>query len=123
MANLPIEEKIMTVAALQRIDYSIRPAAWKKRMMWQFDEGMVAGYLSIVDVKPLKGFKLALKFENGEKRVFDMTPYLKTGKFAELNKVSIFNSVKVKFDTIEWRNKLDLDPEMLYRKSVRRPGK
>lgn len=34
MANLPIEEKIKAVAALQRIDYSIRPAVWKKRMMW-----------------------------------------------------------------------------------------
>ena len=34
LANLPIEEKIKAVAALQRIDYSIKPAAWKKRMMW-----------------------------------------------------------------------------------------
>jgi len=35
MANLPIEEKIRMVAALQRIDYSIKPAGWKKRMMWK----------------------------------------------------------------------------------------
>ena len=35
MADLPIEEKVKIVAALQRIDYSIKPAAWKKRMMWE----------------------------------------------------------------------------------------
>ena len=35
MANLPIEEKVKMVAALQRIDYSIKPAAWKKRMRWK----------------------------------------------------------------------------------------
>ena len=37
MANLPIEEKLKIVAVLQRIDYSIRPAGWKKRMMWPSD--------------------------------------------------------------------------------------
>ena len=35
MANLPIEKKLDIVAALQRIDYSIKPAKWKKRMMWK----------------------------------------------------------------------------------------
>lgn len=34
MANLPIGEKLKMVAVLQRIDYSIKPAGWKKRMMW-----------------------------------------------------------------------------------------
>lgn len=37
MANLPIREKIKIVAVLQRIDYSIKPASWKKRMMWPAD--------------------------------------------------------------------------------------
>lgn len=76
-------------------------------------------YLAIVNVKPLKGFKLALTFENKEKRVFDVSPYLKMGKFAELKDISVFNTVKVKFDSIEWSNNLDLDPEVLYRKSVK----
>ena len=76
-------------------------------------------YLAIVNVKPLKGFKLALTFENKEKRVFDMSPYLNTGKFSELKDLSVFNTVKVRFDSIEWSNSLDLDPEVLYRKSVK----
>jgi hypothetical protein len=31
-----------------------------------------------------------------------------------LKDVRIFNSVRVSFDTIEWENEADLDPEFLY---------
>lgn len=75
-------------------------------------------YLSIVDVKPLEGYKLLLTFENKEMRVFDVSPYLNIGEFSELKELSLFNSVAVKFDSIEWSNHLDLDPELLYQKSV-----
>ena len=76
-------------------------------------------YLSVESVKPLEGYKLLVKFENGEERVFDVSPYLNIGKFAELKDLSLFNSVMVKFDTIEWGNHLDIDPEVLYEKSVK----
>jgi len=75
-------------------------------------------YLSVESVKPLEGYKLLIKFENGEERVFDVCPYLDTGKFTELRSLPLFNSVVVKFDTIEWPNHLDIDPEVLYEKSV-----
>lgn len=74
-------------------------------------------YLAVKSVKPLEGYKLLIKFENGEERCFDVSPYLKTGKFSELRDVSLFNSVKVSFDSIEWANHLDFDPELLYQKS------
>ena len=75
-------------------------------------------YLAIKDVKPLKGYKLLLTFENDEKRVFDVTPYLNIGKFSELKDSTLFKTVIVKFDSIVWDNSLDLDPELLYNKSV-----
>ena len=75
-------------------------------------------YLSILEVKPLEGFKLLLTFENNEKRNFDVSPYLEVGKFIELKEPSLFNTVKVKFDSIEWCNHLDLDPELLYQEST-----
>lgn len=75
-------------------------------------------YFAIVEVKPLDGYRLQIKFENGEEKVFDMTPYLETGRFVELKDLALFNSVIVKYDTIEWANKLDLDTEMLYEKSI-----
>jgi len=74
-------------------------------------------YLSIIDVKPLKDYKLLLKFENKEEKIFDMKPYLDIGKFQELKDENLFKKVKISFDTIEWANGLDFDPEVLYEKS------
>ena len=62
---------------------------------------------------------LEYAYENTEQRIFDVTPLLGIGKFSELRDQSVFNTVKVKFDTIEWSNKLDIDPEYLYEKSIK----
>ena len=75
-------------------------------------------YLSVVGVKPLEDYRLCLTFENGEKRVFDMKPYLEKGIFKELKDESLFRSVRISFDSIEWSNQADMDPEVLYQKSV-----
>jgi len=74
-------------------------------------------YLAIKDVRPQANYLLLLTFENEEKRVFDMKPYLDIGIFQELKDIKIFNSVKTSFDTIEWVNEADFDPEILYSKS------
>ncbi|MBM4055971.1 MAG: DUF2442 domain-containing protein [Planctomycetes bacterium] len=76
-------------------------------------------YLSVISVKPLADYKLLIKFENEEEKVFDVSPYLNIGKFTELKDISLFNSVTVKFDSIEWPNHLDIDPEILYERSVK----
>ena len=76
-------------------------------------------YLSVVDVKPLEEYKLMLTFENKEKRIFNVSKYLDVGKFVELREPEVFHSVRVKFDSIQWCNHLDLDPELLYEKSVK----
>ena len=80
-------------------------------------------YLAVKDVKPLENYHLLLKFENGEERVFDVKPYLEIGKFQELKDENLFKTVKVCFDSIEWANQLDLDPELLYEKSHNKPEK
>jgi hypothetical protein len=75
-------------------------------------------YPSVKSVKSLEDYKLILRFSNGEEKVFDMSPYLGRGKFSELRDPSLFSSVAVKYDSIEWANHLDIDPEFLYEKSV-----
>ena len=75
-------------------------------------------YLSIVEVKPMQDNQLLLTFENGEKRIFDMKPYLNKGIFKELKDEKIFRSVRISFDSVEWSNKADIDPEVLYEDSV-----
>lgn len=76
-------------------------------------------YLAIKNVIPTNNYNLILTFENGEKRQFDMNPYLNIGIFNELRDISKFQSVRVSFDTIEWDNEADLDPEILYKNSVK----
>lgn len=75
-------------------------------------------YVSVKNVKPLDDFKLLLTFENHENRIFDVKPYLSLGIFKELNNPNIFNTVRISFDSIEWVNSVDIDPEILYRDSV-----
>lgn len=75
-------------------------------------------YFAVTEVTPLDNYKLSLKFKNGEEKVFDMTPYLETGIFKELKDEALFKTVRVSFDTVEWANEADIDPETLYKDSV-----
>lgn len=74
--------------------------------------------LKLVSVEPLPNCQLALCFSNGEKRIFDVKPYLEHGIFKELRRPEIFNTVRVVFDTVEWSNGADICPETLYADSV-----
>ncbi len=76
-------------------------------------------YLSVKNVVPQADYTLLLTFENDERRRFDVKPYLDTGVFRELRDVAVFNTARVSFDTVEWSNEADLDPEFLYTHSVR----
>lgn len=62
----------------------------------------------------MENYILLLTYDNGEKRQFNMKPYLNTGIFKELKDPSVFNTVKTCFDSIEWDNEADFDPEVLY---------
>ncbi|MBC8181961.1 DUF2442 domain-containing protein [candidate division KSB1 bacterium] len=75
-------------------------------------------WLAVRKVEATNDYKLILTFENSEIRCLDMNPYFNFGRFAELKNIDEFKKVRVCFDTIEWENGLDLDPEFLYKKSV-----
>ena len=46
-----------------------------------------------------------------------MKPHLDGGIFEELKDKNLFMKVRVSFDTIEWENGADFDPEVLYEDS------
>ncbi|MGE5344023.1 MAG: DUF2442 domain-containing protein [Candidatus Omnitrophota bacterium] len=75
-------------------------------------------YPGVKEVKPLSEFKLYLIFDNNEERIFDMNPFLNKGIFRELRNNSLFDTVHVCFDTIQWENGADLCPEILYNDSI-----
>jgi hypothetical protein len=75
-------------------------------------------FKAVIKVIPIENYDLNLTFENGENKIFDMKPYLDLGIFKELKNPEMFNSVRVSFDTIQWQNQADIDPETLYEDSV-----
>ncbi len=71
-------------------------------------------YFSVKKVEPRDDYFLLLTFENGERRLFDMKPYLNKGIFKELRDVELFNTAHVSFNSVSWDNEADFDPEALY---------
>jgi len=70
--------------------------------------------IKVTGVKPLEDYHLALTFNTGETRVFDVRPYLNKGIFTELRDPSYFRSVRLAFGSIAWPNEQDFGPESLY---------
>ncbi len=69
---------------------------------------------AVIAVKPETNYKLAVTFDNGEKRLFDVAPFLDKGVFSELKNVDYFKKVKVSFGAIEWPHEQDFSKDTLY---------
>ncbi|MFH1177815.1 MAG: DUF2442 domain-containing protein [Acidobacteriota bacterium] len=78
-------------------------------------------YPGVKSVTAIDEHRLIIDFDNGERRMFDVTPLLSIGRFRELASRQAFKTARVAFDTIEWENGLDLDPEYLYEHSETLP--
>ncbi len=74
-------------------------------------------YPAIREVVTHKDFSLSIVLDNGEKRFLDMKPYLDFGVFKKIRDYEKFKRVRVAFDTIEWTEGIDLDPEFVFAKS------
>ncbi len=72
---------------------------------------------SVINVTPQDDFSLVIEFDNGERGILDMMPFLNFGVFQGINDYEQFKRVSVSFDTIEWDSGADLDPEFVYLKS------
>lgn len=70
--------------------------------------------LDVVQVKATADYLLYLKFENGENRVFDMTPYLEKRPFVKLKGSPLFALARVDYGTVVWPGNIDIAPETLY---------
>ena len=70
-------------------------------------------------VQPEAGYRLRLKFANGEERIYDAGPLLdQGGVFRELKDVSAFRSVHPWHGTVQWAGGQDICPDTLYEDSV-----
>ena len=76
-------------------------------------------YPSVKKVEALQNYIVKLIFDNNEIRFFDLKKYFHIGKFNELSNPNLFKQVKISFDSIEWPNGIDIDPEVLYLKGTK----
>ena len=71
----------------------------------------------IVEVRPLGGNRLYLRFEDGVAGELDFTRRLRfDGVFAPLKDPTVFAQVRIhpELGTVVWPNGADLDPDVLY---------
>jgi hypothetical protein len=74
--------------------------------------------LEVHNVKPDLDHTLLLTFTNGERRCFDMRPYLHYPVFKRLSNPGFFRLARVEYGTVTWPGEIDIAPETLYEESV-----
>jgi hypothetical protein len=74
----------------------------------------------ILNATALPDYELKLHFETGEIRIFDAKPYIRGSWYSELGDEKYFKKVEIDStrETVEWPNGQDLDPCLLYSRSL-----
>ena len=62
----------------------------------------------------LKDYKILLTFKNGERKIFDMKPYLEYTVFKPLNDENEFKKFSIIDGTIEWECGADLSTDTFF---------
>lgn len=75
----------------------------------------------VKSVYALPDYKLELLFDNGEKGIFSVAPYLQYPVFESLKDTTIFRQVKAAMGFVNWDGDIDIDidPDTLYLESER----
>ena len=72
----------------------------------------------VMSVRTQDDYVLDLLFDNGERRLFDVKPYLTLGVFARLQNLALFRRARVVSGSVEWPDDLDLSYDTLYLESL-----
>jgi len=76
-------------------------------------------YPSVTKVIYKDNYHVYVEFDNNECGILNMEPFLDFGVFSQIKDLNLFSKVRVSFDTIEWENGIDLDPQFVYDKCVK----
>lgn len=70
----------------------------------------------LISVSPAEGYLLYLRYETGEQKVFDVSPYISGRWFSALRDYAYFCTVHLLPDGygLEWRDGQDIAPHELY---------
>jgi len=67
-----------------------------------------------VAVHTLPDYQLDVAFTNGERRIFDVRPYLERGVFRLLKDAERFAYARIVAGSVEWPGEIDLSYDTLY---------
>ena len=71
-----------------------------------------------IKVEPQSDYNILVTFDNGERRVFDVKPYLAHPAFQELKSPVLFATVKPAGLSVEWLHGQDICPDCLFYNST-----
>ena len=78
----------------------------------------VPDMIEVNSVETVPDFELVLTFTSGERRRFDMRPYLHYPVFRRLENPGFFSLARVDYGTVTWPGDIDIAPETLYERSI-----
>lgn len=73
---------------------------------------------TVINVTAKDNYYVLLEFDNGEKKAFDVKPYIKGSWYGKLKDKVYFQTVKTNGFSIEWQEGQDICPDDLYYNSV-----
>ena len=75
--------------------------------------------IKVSGVRPLNDYRLWVRFNTGEAKIFDFAPLLSTMAFSPLADKKIFDSVYIDYGVVVWNDgDIDIAPEKLYEDGV-----
>lgn len=75
--------------------------------------------LKVNGVRALEDFRLWVRFNNNETRVFDFKPLLQLPAFKPLSNPDVFKTVYIDYGITVWNDgDIDISPETLYEKGT-----
>lgn len=66
------------------------------------------------NVSATDDYKIIIEFDSGERKIFDVTPYITGEWYKELTDMNYFKSVFANGFTVEWPHGQDLCPDEIY---------
>ena len=73
----------------------------------------------VVNVTALDNFRLKIIFNNGERRIFDVSPYMQYPAYKRLANAGYFALARPDHGTVVWPDEIDFCPDTVYLESVR----
>ena len=75
--------------------------------------------VKVCGVRPMEDYKLWLRFNTGEAKIFDFKPLLDKPAFTPLADKAVFNAVYIDYGVTVWNDgDIDIAPETLYENGV-----